>query len=57
MDEWEIDLKELLVNIIWWNSKLSKKIISHVEKKPNFLSVYKVKSWEIKIRCKEHSSF
>jgi hypothetical protein len=41
-----------LVDIFWWNSKFYKNILSHVENKQNFLIVYKVESWEIKIGSK-----
>jgi hypothetical protein len=57
MSELEIDLKESLVDIFWWNSKLFKRTLFHIGKKQNFLGVFKMKNWEVKIRSKEHLSF
>jgi hypothetical protein len=36
------------------NSKPSKRTLFYKEKKQNFFAVYKVGSWEVKIRSKEH---
>jgi hypothetical protein len=52
MDEWKINLKKLLVDIFWWNSKLFKIILSNIGKKQDFLGVYKKNSWKVKIEFK-----
>ena len=57
MGEWEIDLQNSLVDIFWWNLKSFKKTLFHTRKKQNFLGIYKMKSWEVKIGFKEHLNF
>jgi hypothetical protein len=57
MDEWEVDLEESLVGMFWWNLKPYIKTLLHIEKKQNFLGVYKVWIWKVKIRSKEHPRF
>jgi hypothetical protein len=50
MNEWKIDFKELLIDIFWWNPKLFKIILSHIEKKnKTFLMFIK---WKVKIKQK-----
>jgi len=57
MSEWDIYLKKPLVDIFWWNPKPFKKSLSHIEEKKNFLSVYKVRSWKVKIVLEGNLNF